>query len=70
MYTVGPEIWRENSKMWKMSSTHSRTLNMSTKMTNDENEKTMVGPGKLRETCKNVQNETQTLLDLENREKQ
>ena len=43
---------------------------MSTKMTNDENEKTMVGPGKLRETCKNVQNEKQTLLDLENREKQ
>ena len=46
MYTVGPEIWCENSKMWKMSSTHSRTLNMSPKMTNDENEKTMVGPGK------------------------
>ena len=46
MYTVGPGIWRENGKTWKMRKTHCRTLNMTTKLTNVENEKIMVGPGK------------------------
>ena len=43
---------------------------MSRKLTKEENEKIMVESGILRETWKNVQNEKDTLLDLENREKQ
>jgi hypothetical protein len=39
MYTVEPGIWRENSKTWKMRNTHCRTLNISIKLTKEENEK-------------------------------
>jgi hypothetical protein len=28
MYTVGPGIWRENLKIWKIRHTHCRTWNM------------------------------------------
>ena len=38
-----------------MRNANCRTLNMSRKLTNEENEKIMVGPGKWRETWKNVQ---------------
>ena len=53
-----------------MRNTHYRTRNMSRKLTNEENEKIMVGPGIWRETWKNVQNEKHALQDLENGEKQ
>ena len=43
-----------------MRNTHYRTLNMSRKLTIEENEKIMVGHGIWRETSKNVQNEKHT----------
>ena len=38
MYTVGPGVWLEKCKMWKMCQTHCRTWNMARKMKNVENE--------------------------------
>ena len=31
MHTVGPGIWRENRKMWKIRNSHGRILNMGRK---------------------------------------
>ena len=53
-----------------MKNTHCRNLNMSRKLTNEENEKIMVGPGIWQETWKNMQNEKHTLQELENGETQ
>ena len=39
MPTVGPGIWQETGKTWKLRNTHCRTWNMERKLTNDENEK-------------------------------
>jgi hypothetical protein len=52
---------RNPEKHEKRKNTHYRTLNMSTKLTIEENEKIMVGTGIWRETWKNVQNEKHTL---------
>ena len=52
-----------------MRNTHYRTLNMSRKLTNEENEKNMVGTEIWQETWKNVQNEKHTLQDLDCGEK-
>ena len=35
MYTVGPGIWRENRKTWKMRHTQGRICNMARKVTNE-----------------------------------
>ena len=43
-----------------MRNTHCRTLNMSRKLTNEENEKIVVGPEMWRETWKNVQKKRNT----------
>ena len=50
MHTVGPVIWLEKCKMWKMNEKHSFTWNVARKL-------------------KNVEDETQTLYDLEYGEK-
>ena len=39
MHTVGPGIWRENGKTWKMRNAHCRLWNMARKLKNVENEK-------------------------------
>ena len=69
MLTVGPAIWRETCNKWKMRNTQCRTLNMSKKLTNEENEKIMVGSGIWRETLKSMENEKCTLQDLQYGEK-
>ena len=46
IHTVGPGLWQENSKTWKMTRQICMTWNMARKV-------------------KNVENETQTLFDME-----
>ena len=53
-----------------MRNANCRTLNMSRKLTNEENEKVMVGPGIWREKWNNVHNEKHTLQNIEKGEKQ
>ena len=38
MYTVGPGIWRETIKMWKMRNEHCRTWKLARKLKNVGNE--------------------------------
>ena len=38
MHTVGPGIWREKCKKWKMKHKHSSTWNVARKLKNEKDE--------------------------------
>ena len=70
LHTVGPGIWQENRKMWKMTHRHCLTLNM---MRNTQKMWKMrnahFGTWIMAINRKSMENETQTLYDLEYGEK-
>ena len=69
-HTVGHEVWQETLKTWRMRNSNCRTWNMARKMKKHGKwEKHTVRHGICRKTLKNVENETQTLHDLECGEK-
>ena len=50
MHLVGPAIWQENRKTWKMRHKHSKTWNMARNTQKCEKRKMhIVGPGTWRE---------------------
>ena len=52
MHTVGPGIWRETFKTWKMRNAHCRTGNMARTEKNVKKETNTICPGIWRETMK------------------
>ena len=70
MHTVRPGVWQEKRKLWKMRNTHCRTWNVARTSEKRRNEKYTVLDLYYREKRKNLQNETQTLYDLEYGQKQ
>ena len=66
MHTVGPGIWREKWKTWKLRNAHCKTWIM---VWNSEKrsklEMNTVWPGIWPKTLKNVENEKRTLSDLD-----
>ena len=70
MHTVGPGIWREKWKTWKLRNAHCKTWIM---VWNSEKrsklEMNTVWPGIWPKTLKNVENEKRTLSDLDYRVK-
>ena len=69
MCTVGPVVWLEKCKMWKMCQTHCRTWNMARKKKKWKMKHKHSFTWKLARKLKNVEDETQTLYDLEYGEK-
>ena len=70
MHTVRPGVWQEKRKLWKMRNTHCRTWNVARTSEKRRNEKYTVLDLYYREKRKNLQNEAQTLYDLEYGQKQ
>ena len=61
---IGPGIWRETLKNWKMRNTHCRTWNMARNKENLKIRNTHYRSWKMVRNFKNVENETKTLYDL------